>query len=292
MMTTSRHLNRLKSIVRDQVPLGWQVPLKYWYSWLRGSLEVEMSILKHLFCKGSCVIDVGGNRGVYAYRLWKLGAHVEVFEPNPACLRVLESWAEGKNHVHVHGVALSNRAGEASLHIPVDQAGVEHDASASIEHTGFDHARDQPVRLASLDSFGFKKVALIKIDVEGHEYSVIEGAAHLLKDSKPALLVEIEQRHSGRPIAEVFAVILGYGYDGFFMRGPRLVPLSEFDVARDQAAENLGGYGGHYINNFFFFHRDRLADGEYCGWQSHPITMKGCSNCRRAIGAAPLRELH
>ena len=222
-----------------------------------------MKILGSLIRSGDRVIDVGGNRGLYAYRCWRLGARIEVFEPNPTCLRVLQAWAAGKPRVSVHSVALSNCSGSANLHIPVDDSGVEHDSSASIEHDGFAHARDQLVELRTLDSYGFDKVSLIKIDVEGHEYKVIEGALGTLASSMPAVLIEIEQRHSGRPISEVFDKILRLGYQGFFFSLNGLTAIEDFDAARDQSMENFGGMRGRYINNFVFLHQRRLANGEY-----------------------------
>ena len=82
-------ISGFKTQVRDLLPKSYQVPAKYWYGWLRGALEPEMKILGALAGQQDRVIDVGGNRGMYAYHLWRLGASVEVFEPNPVCFRVL-----------------------------------------------------------------------------------------------------------------------------------------------------------------------------------------------------------
>ena len=255
--------SNLKTRARDLLPKRYQVPAKYWYGWFRGSLEPEMAILGSLVCSQDRVVDVGGNRGIYAYKLWKLGTVVEVFEPNPTCFNVLAEWAAGKPDVHLYSVALSSRVGSAHLHIPIDGAGIEHDASASIENTGFAQARDQLVPLQTLDSFRFENVSLIKIDVEGHEYSVIDGAAATLALSRPALLVEIEQRHSGRPINEVFEKILGFGYLGYFMGADGLTAIEDFDVASHQSMAQFDTGKGRYINNFLFLHGSRLAGGEY-----------------------------
>ncbi len=252
-----------KTVVRDLLPARYQVPAKYWYGAFRGGLEEEMKFLRLLVKPHDRVIDVGGNRGVYAYKLWRLGATVEVFEPNPTCLSVLTAWAKGKPTVHLHPVALSSHAGSANLHIPVDKLGVEHDASASIEHTGFEQSRDELVPLRTLDSFDFQRVSLIKIDVEGHEYSVSEGATATIAASRPALLVEIEQRHSTRPIDEVFAKVLGLGYQGFFVARSKITRLEEFNLAAHQSMANFNGTKGPYINNFLFLNRDRIASGEY-----------------------------
>ena len=253
----------LKTYVRDVLPKRYQVPAKYWYCWLRGALEPEMEMLGSLVRSHERVVDVGGNRGIYAYQLWRLGAVVEVFEPNPMCCRVLSAWAAGKSAVDIHSVALSSRAGSANLHIPIDGVGVEHDASASLEDTGFAHAREELVPLRTLDSFRFEHVSLIKIDVEGHEFSVIDGAVATIASSKPALLVEIEQRHNERPINEVFMKILDSNYQGFFIGEGGLTSLEQFDVVRHQSMEHFGIGKGAYINNFLFLHRDRLAYGEY-----------------------------
>jgi FkbM family methyltransferase len=222
-----------------------------------------MALLGRLVRRNDLAIDVGGNRGTYAYKLWRLGAKVEVFEPNPLCFQVLSAWASAKPSVHLHSAALSNRDGSAHLHIPIDGDGTEHDASASIENAGFERARDQEVPLRTLDSYAFKQVKLIKIDVEGHEYSVIEGASETLISSKPALLVEIEQRHTTKRIDEVFEKILSFGYDGFFMLDGRLAQLSKFELAKHQSMDNFGATKGAYLNNFLFLHRDRLGAGEY-----------------------------
>lgn len=256
-------LSGLKTQVRDLLPMSFQVPAKYWYGWLNGALEPEMKFLGALVGQQGRVVDVGGNRGIYAYHFWRLGTRVEVFEPNPMCFRVLAAWAVGKPTVHLHSVALSSASGSANLHIPIDETGVEHDASASIENTSFAHGRDELVQLQTLDSYMFEDVKLIKIDVEGHEQSVIKGAAVTLASSRPALLIEIEQRHNDRPITEVFDQIFAYGYHGFFMTEGRLSPLAEFDVDRHQSMKHFDEGRGGYLNNFLFLHRSRVEAGEY-----------------------------
>ncbi len=249
--------------LRVLVPQRHQVPAKFWYDWLRGHHEAEMAFLGSIVKSEDRAIDIGGNRGVYAYRLWRLGARVEVFEPNPACSNVLEAWAIGKPRVKVHTVALSSRPGSATLHIPVDESGVEHDASASIEHRGSTPVRDQLVALRTLDSYGFNGVTLIKIDVEGHENSVLEGAARTLWSSRPALLIEIEQRHHSKPLDEVFGKVLAFGYQGFFLAAKELRPLDQFDADRHQSMKHFVTRREAYINNFLFLHRSKLAGGDY-----------------------------
>lgn len=253
----------VKAALRESLPKSTQVPIKFWLDRARGYLEPEMVLLPHLVKPGCQVVDVGGNRGVYAYRCWKLGARVDVFEPNPVCLAVLGAWSQGRPRVKLHPVGLSDSAGSAELHIPIDDAGVEHDASASLDQHEFGTERAQTVSIATLDSFGLRGVTFIKIDVEGHEARVIDGAAATLAESRPALLVEIEQRHCAVPIGEVFDRILAHGYAGYYLEQGRLNPLASFDVNQHQTPSQLGSKSGSYINNFLFLNPARRAAGEY-----------------------------
>lgn len=253
----------LKSIARNILPHKYQVPAKYWFGALRGELEDEINFLKYLVKPEDLVIDVGANRGVYAYKLWRLGVIVEAFEPNPVCLSLLAAWAQGKSTVHLHPEALSNQDGSANLYIPIDEMGVEHDASATIEQVGFTKSRSQSVMLRTLDSFGLQGISLIKIDVEGHEQHVLEGARATISHSRPALIIEIEQRHISVSIDTVFEKVRRLNYAGYFIENGRISELRSFDITDHQSMANFNSKKGHYINNFIFLHVDRVANGEY-----------------------------
>jgi FkbM family methyltransferase len=254
----------LKGTLRDCLPGSLQVPVKYWVNRIRGQLEAELQILPWLIKEGDTVIDVGGNRGTYAYAFWRLGAKVAVFEPNPVCAGLLAKWSSDKETVTVYPQALSDHAGTSDLHVPVDAAGVEHDASASLQQTDFGHGHKVPVELRTLDSFGFQDISLVKIDVEGHEANVLTGAKATIQSS-PALvvLVEIEQRHCRFNVEDTFDLMRKEGFEGFYLQGKRLRPLSHFVLERDQAPDNLYRKGSVYINNFLFLRRERIALGTY-----------------------------
>jgi FkbM family methyltransferase len=256
-------MSSLKTLLRNALPRRFQVPVKFAYGRLRGDMEAEMALLPDLVGRGDHVVDIGGNRGTYAYALWKLGARVEVFEPNPDCADVLRGWAAGKDRVNVHSVALSDEPGVAQLHVPVDAHGVEHDASASIEGAAEPGSRILEVALRTLDSFAFTDASLIKIDVEGHEAKVIAGAAETLRAARPALIVEIEQRHIARPIASIFEQVASLGYRGFFLLGGKLVGIESFDPERHQSLDAFASGSGEYHNNFLFLGETELASGRY-----------------------------
>jgi FkbM family methyltransferase len=253
----------LKKLFRTFFKAKYIVPFKYYYSKIRGHLEPEIGLLPYILSGTGRVIDVGANQGMYSYPLSNMCTHLEVFEPNPYCSDILISWAQAVSNVNVYPVALSDVEGVASLRVPVDSSGIEHDASASLEILQSGQFSEYLVKSETLDSFEFKNVALIKIDVEGHEHRVIQGARHTISIERPALLIEIEQRHHVRPISEVFSQIMSLDYDGFYLLDQVLCPLDKFDSSKHQLISNLGGSHGRYINNFLFLHRARLVAGDY-----------------------------
>jgi FkbM family methyltransferase len=256
-------LFNFKKHIRNIISPEYQVPLKYWYSRFCGYLEPEMTILPKLSLRSGRVIDVGANRGVYAYALSKLCLHLDLFEPNPQCAEILRSWASCQPNIQVHGVALSDVEGVASLRVPIDSFGVEHDSSASLESCKTEQFTEHMVQSIRLDKFGFQNVALIKIDVEGHEHRVIQGAHETIAKEKPAILIEIEQRHHTRSIIEIFNQITNLDYEGYFLVNNVLHSIQEFDSFKHQLSANLGGSHGDYVNNFLFLNRRRSFAGDY-----------------------------
>lgn len=54
-----------KIVIRKFTPLSMQVPLKFWYSYLRGYSESEMALLKYLVNNETMAIDIGGYKSFY-----------------------------------------------------------------------------------------------------------------------------------------------------------------------------------------------------------------------------------
>jgi len=253
----------LKEIIKNILPYKLYLPYKYVYNLISNILEPDLALLPYIVRLGSNVVDIGGNHGIYTLILYRLGTNVKVFEPNPACIKTLSSWAKDKANVQVFDVALSDHSGYAELSVPVDEKGIEHDSSASIEKNNFKNAYQIHVKTTTLDSYGFDKVDFIKIDVEGHEVSVLKGAQKTILSSYPALLIEIEQRHNQKNINEIFDTICSMGYVGFYFQNNQLKTLQSFKVERDQNPNNFGSKKDTYINNFVFLHRDRIGRDEY-----------------------------
>ncbi len=191
----------------------------------------ELRLLPALVPPGRRALDIGANKGIYTEVLSWLAPQVVAFEPNPWMTRILRRVAAG--NVRVEAVALSDRPGRAELRVPQRRSGtLSHVSGSLVRHREVADSLGLEVELRSLDSYGFDDVGFIKIDVEGFEAAVLEGAQETLRRCRPHLLVEINESHTGRPVQESLAEITAAGYAGLFLHAGVLHPLAVFDPDR------------------------------------------------------------
>jgi hypothetical protein len=160
----------------------------------------------------------------------------------------------GWRNVLVRHCALSDSAGQRTLHVP----GQGDSPGASLEEAilTISPCRNETCETDTLDNQleGEGPVALLKVDVEGHELSVFRGAARTLARDAPVLLFECEARHlTGHSLQDVFGFLQGLGYSGAFFSPQGLAPLDRFDPAVHQR-RGPGRFwdAPGYCNNFLF----------------------------------------
>jgi FkbM family methyltransferase len=222
--------------------------------------EKEIKLLPFLCSEAKIAIDVGGNLGLYVHHFQKLCKSVVVFEPIPALQSHLKQQYPG---IRVEGVALSDAPGQARLRMPTGNHSWATIATtnnlALADPAGGLTSIEVPVR--TLDSYELDDVGILKVDVEGHEESVLRGAIKLLSRERPSIVVEVEERHNPGSVKRVSDFLSGLGYDGFYLHDAELTSIAEFRIERDQQVQNVGTAGkiGRYINNFIFVTSDRSA---------------------------------
>ena len=203
--------------------------------------DLAMAVADHFAVSGGSAVDVGASWGLFTYHLARRvgpSGQVYSFEPHPSNAPMLSRLAAARPHVHVTAVAVSDVAGRAELCVP-EQQGRLVTAQASLAH-GFDgqgvDVQSTAVTTVRLDDAipSGAEVDFVKIDVEGHEMAVLRGGSAMLRRCRPAILIEIEQRHISFPIAEVFTQIEDLGYQLFAITESALRPIEHFDVHRDQ----------------------------------------------------------
>lgn len=216
--------------------------------------EAELKLIPVLADPARISVDVGANKGVYSFVLARHSQRVVAVEPNPKIRAVLAAWA--RPPVEVLPYALSNRSGTAELRIPRSAKGYSNQgASLSAVKVSGDHAVVS-VEAKRLDDLALDAVGFIKIDVEGFEREVLEGASGTLARDKPRLLIEMEECHTRRAIEDDLAFVEAQGYRGFFLRGGRVLSsLSAFDPERDHRAPARAHDGSAYVFNFIFLPR-------------------------------------
>jgi len=219
--------------------------------------EVELHLLEFLCSPDKDAIDVGANDGSYVHYLRRHARRVIAFEPMPSLADTLR--VKFRHGVDVRSIALSDRAGSVELHMPVVD-GVTVTGCSTVSPTASatypDH-RAIEVPMATLDSVYDGEVGFIKIDVEGHEPSVVRGALETIRAGKPLLMIECERRHNPGAFEELLDALGPLGYSPYYWTGERLVEVSPAEVTTLQTLVTIDGSeepppGQRYVNNFFF----------------------------------------
>ncbi len=159
-------------------------------------------------CQGGtgAVLDIGANTGIFSLLAAAANPLAEVFafEPLDHVRRILEANLSlnpsVSPHVHVQACALSNCIGSARFFETVnDQGFLTTSSSLEVSHArSIDGGRflDGEVETITLDAWaerhlGELAIRLMKIDVETHEYAVIEGAAAVIGRHRPMIILEV-----------------------------------------------------------------------------------------------------
>ncbi len=202
------------------------------------SYEKELEIIEKFADKTKDAIDIGVYRGVYSFKLAQNFKKVHAFEPNTLLFPYLEKNLNKIIHnIKLYNIALSDTEGSADLNLPIRSNSLFKDnieelfklGSATI-HTDnkFENFKSIKVQKNKLDNINLKEnIGFIKIDVEGHEQSVINGGLQTIKKNMPVMLIEIEERHSKKPIIQTINNIKELGYEAYFFDKSRLTNITE-----------------------------------------------------------------
>lgn len=143
-------------------------------------------------------VDVGAHFGFYAAVLERLAGEclsaVHAFEPTPETYDVGCRVRDGNGlRFEYHRAAVSNEAGEATFYLS---------STAEVTNSlteGFRRPRGvlrvKTVRLDDLVVETGIEPSLLKIDVEGHEIPALSGALGTIERYRPAIVVEVLERH-------------------------------------------------------------------------------------------------
>jgi len=235
---------KYRHVVSDDVlPNGWH--------------ENELLLLRKYLKSNSVFFDVGMSVGIYTEIASQLidEANIHGFEPIPIFNDVLNRIFP---KVNVNKIALSNVESVSRFKIPIIN-GKKYSARASVnveyKEDGETASEELVVNTTTLDSYcvstNVERIDLIKIDVEGHEVSVLEGGWSTIKKHMPTLIVEIEQRHHQESVLEIIDRLKALGYRCKYVSATDQ-KLVDFEGKLEvlQSDQNFGSRS--YVNNFIF----------------------------------------
>ena len=224
------NIGDLKYLVWSNENIGKQLIL------LRSFERAEVAVFRRLVRPGDVCIDVGGNIGYYSLNFAKWcgdKGQVHVFEPLHHNALVIELAAELNNiqNIAVVQAALSNTDGVVALSIPSGDG-----AFAHLTGSGRDVEGMVEVPCMALDSYvtqrALERVDVVKIDVEGAEMLVLQGANAVLGGAhRPrVLMVELVSdylQRFGWLITDAVQYLGGFGYAPWYaVPGGRLKEYS------------------------------------------------------------------
>jgi FkbM family methyltransferase len=284
-----RHVRKLP----ENVPVPTQFPYGIWWLLERNSLAAtlanggfetaETHFIQRYLRPGVTVLDIGAHHGFYtllASRLVGRTGRVLAFEPSPRERKRLERHVRlnSCSNVRTFRIALGAADKNADLYL-VDGA---EDWCNSLRPPARDgpggisgNTRKVGVKVKVLDEFltelGVSKIDFVKLDVEGAELEVLQGASQLLHSSyRPVFLIEVEDIRTepwGYKANEIVRFLAQIGYRWFRLSPdgrPSPIPSNldkyeaNFVAAPQEKAEALlelcntrKGWNGDYV----FHHR-------------------------------------
>lgn len=198
---------------------------------------------------GAVVYDVGANVGWYALHLATTGARVIAFEPVPATLAQLRAnlALNELSNVTIVEHGLSNRDEELTFFVYPEGSG----GASSANLSGRPSVREVRCRVKRLDDVAPTLPGgpdLMKIDVEGAELFVLQGAVETLRKYRPAIVCEMLRKWAARfdyHPNDIIDLLTSLGYDCFTaLPGRQLAACPRVDDATT-------------ATNFVFLHRER-----------------------------------
>jgi len=195
------------------------------------SLTFVESLLRKI--RDPIVLDVGANIGNHALDFARYAAHVYALEPVPFTFDLLSQNVSQNNLANVHCInkALSNKRGYETIYLT---------SRKNFGASSFDLRSKTavPIRVSLetgdelVNQLGLRKVDFIKIDVEGHELSVLQGLTGTITNHRPLVMMEWKDPLSIKRIndADIFRIlfeehrvhVLGSNRDKAYWRGKPL----------------------------------------------------------------------
>lgn len=162
-----------------------------------GGFDVEKSgekfILKYINKKNNgkkyiTIFDVGANVGNYSIEILKSfnneNLKLYLFEPAKITFNKLKNNIKENENIKLYNFGFGNENNQLNLYSDKDGSGLASIYKRKLDHFNVDLKNVENVKIKKLDNFcaeqDIKHIDFLKLDVEGHELSILKGAKQML----------------------------------------------------------------------------------------------------------------
>ena len=183
--------------------------------------EKYLNSLQKLIPPNSTVLDIGAHTGNMSVAYSLFASQVLAFEPNPASFEVLEKNSTLHPSIKPIYRACSTETGTQTFHYSdpaLCNGGFATSLARGIGATG----HTVPLDVFRVDTLRFLEehyaqtldnISFIKVDAEGHDSSILQNLAPLIKKNRPIILTELYTDLGEPGQAELFNILLDLDYD-------------------------------------------------------------------------------
>ena len=187
------------------------------------------TIFEKYIDKKSIVVECGCHIGTHTVKMASLCDKLYGFEPMPETYEVLNKNIVLNNITNaiIYKKGVADKTGFTKYSWSLD----DNPGASGLDNNPMGippriRTTDKiiPVELTTIDSLNLDRLDFMKIDVEGYEQLVIEGAMNTIKKCKPVIIMEVWKDHFGRVdmnyTKNLFKKLLNIGYNVENVHGP------------------------------------------------------------------------
>lgn len=201
-----------------------------------GEENVLLLLKSRLHGKTPIIFDVGANVGEYALVCQSIIPETKIycFEPSLSAFKVLRKNLQDHENISLLNIGLSDSAKKMNLFSNKKGSGFGSVYQRRLDHIGLKLTHKETIRLKTLQDVckenKVRQIDLLKLDVEGHEYSVLRGSRKMLEAGKIGM---IQFEFGGcnidsRTFFQDFFYLLHPKYDIFRVLQDGLFPISNY----------------------------------------------------------------
>lgn len=214
--------------------------------------KIVFKILKDI-CpsdKPICIFDVGANQGQFISmthkNLHNIPLNIHSFEPSKPTYKLLKESTKECDYssLKLNNFALGEKPGESTLYYDTPGSWL-----ASLSRRNMDYCEEidfkhsEAIKIDTLDNYclntNVQEIHLLKLDVEGHEIDVLQGAQKMLESQKVKMILfefgsaNIDSRTF---FQDIFYFLKNYGINNIFRITPSeyLSPVEDYKVVYEQ----------------------------------------------------------